>query len=95
MHQISFAATHYPVWDKGARATLEDGPVLRRYSRSPPRSQVEAVDHDAEQIGRDKAQLRGLDGNDADNGAVDAGQNPSLPTPAANQNSGYYGKNAG
>jgi hypothetical protein len=62
---------------------------------SSPRSQVEAVDHDAEDIGWNEPQLSGLDGDDADNRAVDAGQNPPFPTTPANQDGGYYGKNAG
>jgi hypothetical protein len=62
---------------------------------SSPGSQVEAVDYDAEHVGWNKAQLSSLDSDDADNGAIDAGQNPALPTASADQNGGDYGENAG
>lgn len=61
--------------------------------RSPFR-QVVTVEAKAEQIGRYKARLRGLQADHANDYAIRAGNDPALPQTAANQNRGDNGEHA-
>jgi hypothetical protein len=44
-----------------------------------PGAKVQGVKCDAEEIGRNKAELRGADTDDANDSAVDSGNHPALP----------------
>src|SRR5712691_8444159 len=50
-----------------------------------PGAEVDGVEHEAEQIGGDETQLRRPDSDDADDDAIDGGENPALPTPPPHQ----------
>ena len=51
-------------------------------SGTPPGMQIQGADHQTENIGRDKAELRGPKTDDADDDAVDRAERPPLPTTA-------------
>ena len=44
-----------------------------------PVDQIAGVERDAEEIGGDKAELGGADADDADDSAIDCGDDPALP----------------
>ena len=46
---------------------------------------IHGADHHTENIGRDKAELRGAKTDDADDDAVDRAKRPPLPTAAADE----------
>ena len=60
-----------------------------------PVDEVAGVEGDAEEIGGDETELGGADTDDADDGAVDGGDDPALPELFANENGGQNGQNAG
>jgi hypothetical protein len=47
--------------------------------------QIQGADHHTENIGRNKAELRGPKTDDADDDAVDGAERPTLPTTAADK----------
>ena len=59
-----------------------------------PSDQIAGVKGDAEQVGRDKAELCGADADDADDGAINGGNHPALPKLAAKQDRAEDGENA-
>jgi hypothetical protein len=61
----------------------------------PPVDQVAGVEGDAEKIGGDESELRGLDANDTNDSAIDGGNDPTLPELFANEHSRQDGQNAG
>jgi hypothetical protein len=64
-------------------------------SASPaPLPQVDDAEYDAEEVGRNEAQLRGSDADDANNDAIDGSQHPTFPAPSSNQNGGRDGEYA-
>jgi hypothetical protein len=60
-----------------------------------PVEEVAGVEGDAEKIGGDKTELGGADADDADDGAVDTGDDPSLPELFADEHGGEHGQYAG
>ncbi len=60
-----------------------------------PVDEVAGVEGDAEKVGGDEAELGGADADDADDGAVDSGNDPALPELLANEDSGSDGQDAG
>ena len=44
-----------------------------------PVDEVAGVESDAEKVGGNESELRGLDADDANDGAVDGGNDPALP----------------
>ena len=58
-----------------------------------PGVQVDGAHGDAENVGGDKTELRGSDGNDADDNAVDRGERPAFPVAASHQHGGCDGQN--
>ena len=60
-----------------------------------PVDEVAGVEGDAEEVGGDEAELGGADANDADDSAVDTGDDPALPELFANEDSGGDGQDAG
>jgi hypothetical protein len=63
--------------------------------RAPaPGAEVLRVENDAEHIGREEAQLRGPDTDDADDHAVGSGDHPSLPDFPPHQNGGENSEDA-
>jgi hypothetical protein len=48
-----------------------------------PGAEIECVERNAEQIGGDKAELRRAESDDAYDGAVDGGKNPTFPAALA------------
>ena len=48
-----------------------------------PGAQIESVERDAKQIGGNKSELRGAKTDDANDGAVDGCENPTLPVALA------------
>jgi hypothetical protein len=60
-----------------------------------PVDEVAGVEGDAEEIGRDEAELGGADADDADNGAIDTGDDPALPEFLTDQHGGEHGQHAG
>jgi len=61
----------------------------------PPVDEVAGVQGDAEKIGGNESELRGLDANDTNDRAVNRGNDPALPELFANKHSGQDGQNAG
>jgi len=61
----------------------------------PPVDQVAGVQGDAEKIGGDESELRGLDANDTNDRAVNGSNDPALPELLANEHSRQDGQNAG
>jgi len=57
--------------------------------------QVAGVQGDAEKIGGDESELRGLDANDTNDRAVNGSNDPALPELLANEHSRQDGQNAG
>ena len=57
--------------------------------------EVVGVETDAEEIGRDKAELRRLNPDQTKNDAVDGGDKPAVPELLADQHSGDDRENAG
>ena len=60
-----------------------------------PVDQVAGVQGDAEKIGGDESELRGLDANDTNDRAVNRSNYPALPELFANEHSRQDGQNAG
>ena len=61
----------------------------------PPVNQVAGVQGDAEKIGGNETELRGADANDTNDGAIEGGNDPTLPELLAYENSRQDGQNAG
>jgi len=59
-----------------------------------PVDEVAGVEGDAEEVGGDEAELGGADANDADDGAVDTGDDPALPELLADEDGSEHGQNA-
>ena len=59
-----------------------------------PVDEVAGVEGDAEQIGGDETELGGADTDDADDGAIDGGDDPALPELFANKDGGSHGQDA-
>jgi len=60
-----------------------------------PVDEVAGVEGDAEKIGGNETELGGADSDDADDSAIDGGDDPALPELFANEHSGENGQNAG
>ncbi len=56
--------------------------------------EVAGVEGDAEKIGGDEAELGGADADDADDGAIEGGNDPALPEFLPNEYGGENGQNA-
>ena len=56
--------------------------------------EIAGIQSDAEEIGRDKAELGGAEADDADDGAVDGGNDPTLPEFLAEQDGAEDRKHA-
>ena len=59
-----------------------------------PVDEVAGVECDAEEIGGDEAELGGADADDADDGAVNGSNYPSLPQFLSDKHGGQDGQNA-
>jgi hypothetical protein len=55
-----------------------------------PLDEVAGVEGDAEEIGGDETELGSADADDADDGAVDCGNDPALPELLANEHGGEH-----
>ena len=60
-----------------------------------PVDEVAGVEGDAEKVGGDETELRGADPNDANDGAIDTGDDPALPELFADEHGGGHGQDAG
>ncbi len=60
-----------------------------------PVDEVAGVEGDAEEVGGDETELGGADADDADDSAVDTGDDPALPELLADQDGGEHGQHAG
>ena len=60
-----------------------------------PVDEVAGVEGNAEKIGGDETELRGADANDADDGAINSGDDPALPEFLTNEHGGEHRQNAG
>ena len=60
-----------------------------------PGAEVDGVEGDAEEIGGDKAELGRAGADDADDGAIDGGNDPALPELLAEQNGTENSQDAG
>jgi hypothetical protein len=60
-----------------------------------PIDEVAGVKCDAEEIGGDETELGGAEADDTDDGAVDGGDDPTLPELLANEHGGGDGEHAG
>ena len=60
-----------------------------------PVDEVAGVEGNAEKIGGDETELRGADANDADDGAINSGDDPALPEFLADEHGGENGQHAG
>ena len=60
-----------------------------------PVDEVAGVEGDAQEVGRNEAELSGLDADHADDGAIDGGYDPALPELLANEDGSENGQNAG
>jgi hypothetical protein len=60
-----------------------------------PVDEVADVEGDAEEIGGDETELGGANADDADDGAVDTGDDPALPELFADEHGGENDQNAG
>jgi hypothetical protein len=60
-----------------------------------PVDEVSRVKGDAKKIGGHETELRGTDADDADDGAIERGDNPALPELLAEEDSAQDGQNAG
>ncbi|MFZ1007635.1 MAG: hypothetical protein WAN65_12410 [Candidatus Sulfotelmatobacter sp.] len=63
--------------------------------RLAPGAKVYRIEGDAKYVRRNEAELRGLESDDADDGAIDRRKNPPLPAAFSQQDGRYDGKNAG
>ena len=68
--------------------------TLAFFGFEAPSNQIAGVKGDAKEVGRDKAELRGADANDAYDSAIDGGDHPALPKLAAKQDRAEDGENA-
>ena len=59
-----------------------------------PVDEVAGVEGDAEKIGGNETELGGADSDDADDGAIDSGDDTALPQFFANEHGGENGQNA-
>ena len=57
--------------------------------------EVAGVEGDAKKIGGDETELGGADTDNADDGAIDSGDDPTLPELFANEHSGKNSQYAG
>jgi len=60
-----------------------------------PVDEVAGVEGDAEKIGGDKSELGGAYADDTNDGAIDSGDDPTLPELFANEHSGKNSQYAG
>ena len=60
-----------------------------------PVDEVAGVESDAKKVGGNESELRSLNADDANDGAVDGGNDPALPELFANEHGGKNGKHAG
>ncbi len=60
-----------------------------------PVDEVAGVEGDAKEIGGDESELGGADADDADDGAIDSGDDPALPELLADEHGGEHGQDAG
>ena len=60
-----------------------------------PVDEVAGVEGNAEEVGGDETELGGTDADDADDGAIDSGDDPALPKLFANEHGGEHGQDAG
>src|SRR6266436_8406810 len=60
-----------------------------------PVDEVAGVEGDAEEIGGDESELGGADADNADDGAIDSGNDPALPKLLADEHGGEHGQDAG
>lgn len=63
--------------------------------REAPGAEIDGVEGDAEEIGGNKAELRRANADNADDGAVNRGDDPALPKLLAEQDGSKNGQNAG
>ena len=56
-----------------------------------PSDQVAGVESDAEKIGRNEAELRSADADNANDGAIDRGDDPALPEFAPEKDCAKHG----
>ncbi len=59
-----------------------------------PVDEVAGVEGDAEKIGGDETELGGADADDANDSAIEGGNDPALPELLANEDGGENGQNA-
>ncbi len=59
-----------------------------------PVDEVAGVEGDAKEIGGDESELGGADADDADDGAIDSGDDPALPKLFANEHGGEHRQDA-
>ncbi len=60
-----------------------------------PVDEVAGVEGDAKEVGGDESELGGADADDADDGAIDAGDDPALPELLADEHGGEHRQDAG
>jgi hypothetical protein len=60
-----------------------------------PVDEVAGVEGDAEEIGRNEAELGGAHADDTDDGAIDGSNDPALPELFADEHGGEHGEDAG
>jgi hypothetical protein len=60
-----------------------------------PVDEVAGVEGDAKEVGGDESELSGADADDTDDGAIDSGDDPTLPKLFANEHGGEHGQDAG
>ena len=60
-----------------------------------PVDEVAGVESDAEEVGGDETELSGADADDANDGAIDTGDDPALPELLANEHGGEHGQDTG
>ena len=60
-----------------------------------PVDEIAGIEGDAKKIGGDETELGGADTDNADDGAIDSGDDPALPEFFANEHGGENGQNAG
>ena len=60
-----------------------------------PVDEVAGVKGDAQKVGGDEAELGSAHADDADDGAIDGGDDPALPEFLANEDGGEHGQHAG
>ena len=81
------------------RSALGTGIVVEigggRRGFEAPVEEVASVESDAKEIGGDKAELGGSNADDADDGAVDASNDPALPQLLSDEHRGGDGQDTG